>query len=77
MVYNLHDARGRVKSAAQIYLQDQNSPASSYDKDYNGLILESRPILCTTSHWLAWCSRVPKLFLRHYASVVISRKRIN
>ncbi len=38
MVYKLHDARGRVKSAAQIYLQDQNSPASSYDKDYNGLI---------------------------------------
>ncbi len=38
MVYNLHDARGRVKPAAQIYLQDQNSPASSYDKDYNGLI---------------------------------------
>lgn len=36
MLNKQHDACGCVKSTVQIYLQDQNSPASSYDKEYNG-----------------------------------------
>lgn len=37
MLYNQNDAFGCVKSTVQIYLQDQNSPTSSYDKEYNGM----------------------------------------
>lgn len=72
-----HDAWGRVKSTVQICLQDQNSPASSYDREYNGWLESLDHILNTVSHWLARCSRATKLFLRHYALVEISRKRIN